>query len=270
MLGQDEALLGQTGRWATHGVRGTSGSPCASPADPARRVPRGMNILPLLLCISGANFRLFLRFKDPVSKWTGISPRGRLQPPPCPKTRSDALRHTLPCSNTPYRQHALAARHRTSPHITVRTPPGVARPPNALHPAPFKPPTVPPFLPSSHPARFPSSSMAAQNRSHGFHVVSNRSPSRIRSVRLISLGMTTRPSSSILRTIPVARNVPILLDGGATLMPHCFAVCLCIPSMEFGGVIMRRKDLGHAASGGILEKNSARPKPGMAPEKRFH
>lgn len=131
-------------------------------------------------------------------------------------------------------------------------------------------PSEPPFLPSSHPARLPNSSMAAQNRSHGFHVVSNRSPSRIRSVRLISLGMTTRPSSSILRTIPVARNVPILLDGGATLMPHCFAVCLCIPSMEFGGVIMRRKDLGHVSPDGILEKNSARPKPGMAPEKRFH
>ena len=100
---------------------------------------RGVNILPSLLCISGANFRLFLRFKDPVSKWTGISPRGRLQPPPCPKTRSDALRHTLPCSNTPYpaatchtqRQHALAARH--------RAPPGVARPPNSLHPTPFTP-----------------------------------------------------------------------------------------------------------------------------------
>ena len=89
--------------------------------------------------------------------------------------------------------------------------------------------------------------MAAQNRSHGFHVVSSRSPSRIRRVRLISLGMTTRPSSSILRTIPVARNVPSLLDGGATLMPHCFAVCLCIPSMEFGGAIMRRKDLPRRA-----------------------
>lgn len=235
-----------------------------------------MNILPLLLCISGANFRLFLRFKDPVSKWTGISPRGRLQPPPCPKTRSDALRHTLPCSNTLY--PAATCPCRTSPHITVRTPlasharqtPFTSRPSNALHPAPFKPPTVPPFLPSSHPARLPNSSMAAQNRSHGFHVVSNRSPSRIRSVRLISLGMTTRPSSSILRTIPVARNVPILLDGGATLMPHCFAVCLCIPSMEFGGVIMRRKDLGHVSPDEILEKNNARPKPGMAPEKRFH
>lgn len=109
--------------------------------------------------------------------------------------------------------------------------------------------------------------MAAQNRSHGFHVVSNRSPSRIRSVRLISLGMTTRPSSSILRTIPVARNVPSLLDGGATLMPHCFAVCLCIPSMEFGGVIMRRKDLGRAGAGWILEKNSARIWPGAARER---
>lgn len=243
-----------------------------------------MNILPLLLYIPGAKFRLFLRFKGPVSKWTGISPRGRPGAPPCPKTRSGVLQHTLPCSNTPspaatcptQRQHALAARDRTSPRAKhtltshVRQTPFTPRPSNALHPTPFKPPSVPPFLPSSHPARFPSSSMAAQNRSHGFHVVSGRSPSRIRSVRLISLGMTTRPSSSILRTIPVARNVPILLDGGATLMPHCFAVCLCIPSMEFGGVIMRRKDLGHVSPDGILEKNSARPKPGMAPEKRFH
>lgn len=105
-----------------------------------------MNILPLLLCVSGANFRLFLRFKDPVSKGTGISPRGRLQPPPCPKTRSDALRHTLPCSNTPY--PAATCPCRTSPHITAhhRTspcapPPGVARPPNALHLTPFKRPS---------------------------------------------------------------------------------------------------------------------------------
>ena len=174
------------------------------------------------------------------------------------------------------RQHALAARHRTSPRAKhtltshARQPSFTPRPSNALHPAPFNPPSAPPVPFAPHPARFPNSSMAAQNRSHGFHVVSNRSPSRIRSVRLISLGMTTRPSSSILRTIPVARNVPILLDGGATLMPHCFAVCLCIPSMEFGGVIMRRKDLGHVSPDEILEKNNARPKPGMAPEKRFH
>lgn len=260
----------------------------AAARAPHRQNPQGaspgMNILPLLLCIPGANFRLFLRFKGPASKWTGISPRGRLGAPPCPKTRSGVLQHTLPCSNTPspaatrptQRQHTLAVRHRTSPRAKhtltshVRQTPFTPRPSNSLHPAPFKPHSAPPFLSSSHPVRFPNSSIAAQNRSHGFHVVSNRSPSRIRSVRLISLGMTTRPSSSILRTIPVARNVPILLDGGATLMLHCFAVCLCIPSMEFGGVIMRRKDLGRAATGGVLEKNSAQPKPGASSEKLFY
>lgn len=194
-----------------------------------------------MLYILGANFRLFLRFKGPASKGTRIYPHDRLEGPPFKKMR---------CRTA-------------APVLILLTSKDLLRPP---HPTP----SAPPFLPSSHPARLPNSSMAAQNRSHGFHVVSNRSPSRIRSVRLISLGMTTRPSSSILRTIPVARNVPILLDGGATLMPHCFAVCLCIPSMEFGGVIMRRKDLGHVAPDGILEKNSARPKPGMAPEKRFH
>lgn len=182
--------------------------------------PRSVNILPSLLYISGAKIRFFLRFKDLVSKWTGISPRGRLQPPPYQKTRSDALRHTLPCSDTPYsaatyhtqRQHALAARHRTSPRAKhtltshVRQTPFTPRPSNALHPTPFKPPSAPPIPFAPHPARLPNSSMAAQNRSHGFHVVSNRSPSRIRSVRRISLGMTTRPNSSILRTMPVART----------------------------------------------------------------
>ncbi len=193
-----------------------------------------------MLPILGANFRLFLRFKGPASKGTRIYPHDRLQGPPFKKMRC-----------------------RTAARVLILLTPKDLCPSQPT-------PSEPPFLTSSHPARFPSSSMAAQNRSHGFHVVSNRSPSRIRSVRLISLGMTTRPSSSILRTIPVARNVPILLDGGATLMPHCFAVCLCIPSMEFGGVIMRRKDLGHVSPDEILEKNNARPKPGMAPEKRFH
>ena len=193
-----------------------------------------------MLYILGANFRLFLRLKGPASKGTRIYTR--------PASRASIQKNALPHGSACF------------------DPPHIERPITLPHPTPSEPP----FLPSSHPARLPRSSMAAQNRSHGFHVVSNRSPSRIRSVRLISLGMTTRPSSSILRTIPVARNVPILLDGGATLMPHCFAVCLCIPSMEFGGVIMRRKDLGHVSPDGILEKNSARPKPGMAPEKRFH
>ena len=209
--------------------------PCLQTAAVLGYTP-ALEMLPIL----GANFRLFLRFKGPASKGTRIYPHDRLQGPPFKKMRC-----------------------RTAARVLILLTPKDLCPSQPT-------PSEPPFPAPSHPARFPRSSMAAQNRSHGFHVVSNRSPSRIRSVRLISLGMTTRPSSSILRTIPVARNVPILLDGGATLMPHCFAVCLCIPSMEFGGVIMRRKDLGHVSPDEILEKNNARPKPGMAPEKRFH
>ena len=55
-----------------------------------------------------------------------------------------------------------------------------------------------------HPRRLAKSSIAAQNLSHGANVISNGSPSRMRMVRRISLGMTTRPRSSIRRTIPVA------------------------------------------------------------------
>ena len=51
---------------------------------------------------------------------------------------------------------------------------------------------------------FDRSSMAKQNLSHRANVVSDGSPSRIRIVRRISLGMTTLPRSSILLTIPVA------------------------------------------------------------------
>ena len=46
--------------------------------------------------------------------------------------------------------------------------------------------------------------IAKQNLSNGVNVVSRGSPSRIRIVLLISLGITTLPKSSILRTIPVA------------------------------------------------------------------
>ena len=60
------------------------------------------------------------------------------------------------------------------------------------------------------PQRFPSAHMAEQNR---LHVICDGSPSRILSVRLISLGITTRPSSSILRTIPVARMFPASLTA---------------------------------------------------------
>ena len=55
-----------------------------------------------------------------------------------------------------------------------------------------------------HPSRLARSSMPKQNCSHGVNVVCNGSPSRIRIVRRISFGITTRPKSSILRTIPVA------------------------------------------------------------------
>ena len=43
-----------------------------------------------------------------------------------------------------------------------------------------------------------------KNRATGVNDVSVGSPSRIRIVRRISLGITTLPRSSILRTIPVA------------------------------------------------------------------
>jgi len=46
--------------------------------------------------------------------------------------------------------------------------------------------------------------MASQKRFMGVSVISNGSPSRIRMVRRISFGITTRPRSSILLTIPVA------------------------------------------------------------------
>ena len=61
------------------------------------------------------------------------------------------------------------------------------------------------------PFRFARSSIPKQNRSHDVNVICDRSPSRMRMVLLISLGMTTLPRSSILRTIPVAFIVRFLL-----------------------------------------------------------
>lgn len=55
-----------------------------------------------------------------------------------------------------------------------------------------------------HPFRLAKSSIAAQNRSHRANVICDGSPSRIRIVRRISLGITTLPRSSIRLTIPVA------------------------------------------------------------------
>ena len=56
----------------------------------------------------------------------------------------------------------------------------------------------------SSPHLFDRSSMAKQNLSHRANVICDGSPSRIRMVRRISLGMTTRPRSSIRLTMPVA------------------------------------------------------------------
>ena len=56
----------------------------------------------------------------------------------------------------------------------------------------------------SRPHLFDRFSMAKQNLSQRANVICDGSPSRIRMVRRISLGMTTRPRSSIRRTIPVA------------------------------------------------------------------
>lgn len=56
----------------------------------------------------------------------------------------------------------------------------------------------------SHPCRLAKSLMAKQNCSHRANVICDGSPSRIRMVRRISLGITTRPRSSMRRTIPVA------------------------------------------------------------------
>jgi len=54
------------------------------------------------------------------------------------------------------------------------------------------------------PSRLAKSSIPKQNLSHHANVICDGSPSRMRRVRRISLGITTRPRSSIRRTIPVA------------------------------------------------------------------
>ena len=60
--------------------------------------------------------------------------------------------------------------------------------------------------------------------SSGVNIVNSGSPSRIRIVRRISLGITTRPRSSIRRTIPVAfiYSLPFCTVGGrgAVNTPH--------------------------------------------------
>ena len=76
------------------------------------------------------------------------------------------------------------------------------------------------------------SNIAKQNFCRLVNVVSDGSPSRIRSVLLISFGMTTRPRSSIRRTIPVAfisesplrfclaNNCKIIVRFWLCIIPH--------------------------------------------------
>ena len=54
------------------------------------------------------------------------------------------------------------------------------------------------------PHLFDKANIAKQNFSHRSNVICDGSPSRIRMVRRISLGITTRPRSSMRRMIPVA------------------------------------------------------------------
>lgn len=63
-----------------------------------------------------------------------------------------------------------------------------------------------PFVLCIHlPSHLSSSlSMANPNLSYSDNIICDGSPSRIRSVRRISFGMTTLPKSSILLTMPVA------------------------------------------------------------------
>lgn len=63
---------------------------------------------------------------------------------------------------------------------------------------------IPRHYVQSIPHLFDRSSMAKQNFSHCANVICNGSPSRIRIVRRISLGITTLPRSSMRLTIPVA------------------------------------------------------------------
>ena len=76
------------------------------------------------------------------------------------------------------------------------------------------------FLHSS-PILLDKSIRAYKNRAMGVNVVSVGSPSRIRIVRRISFGITTRPRSSIRLTIPVAFmfRTSFLAAAGASRIP---------------------------------------------------
>ena len=87
---------------------------------------------------------------------------------------------------------------------------------NLFHFYPSPIPTVPPLTSVTmypyHPRRLAKSNIEKQYFSHRVNDVCNGSPSRIRRVLRISLGMTIRPRSSTRRTMPVAFIlVPLLV-----------------------------------------------------------
>ncbi len=85
-----------------------------------------------------------------------------------------------------------------------------------------------------HPVRFDRSIIPTQNLFHHSNVIRDGSPSRIRIVRRISLGITTRPRSSMRRTIPVAFMVFLLRSAAA---PHgIFCIVPSVLSAGFGSV----------------------------------
>ena len=91
-----------------------------------------------------------------------------------------------------------------------------------------------------HPFRLAKSLTAKQNLSHRANVICDGSPSRIRRVRRISLGMTTRPRSSIRRTIPVAFMLfqtflvnYLVFRAGAVRKTTEPAKCACAPAVSF-------------------------------------
>ena len=73
-----------------------------------------------------------------------------------------------------------------------------------------------------HPLRLAKSNMPKQNFSHGVNVVCDGSPSRLSRVRRISLGITTRPRSSMHRTIPVA--FIFVLPPEFAKRSHCYCL----------------------------------------------
>ena len=106
---------------------------------------------------------------------------------------------------------------------------------------------------------FDRSNMAKQNCSHRANVICDGSPSRIFRVRRISLGMTTRPRSSMRRTIPVAfisvflrflqfpsyflpRRENYAKSGGVSAVAPCFPKKKAEPRLPGGRKTVKSKN----------------------------